>query len=108
MMPEMIMVALTFSRASVSSTRKIRGDGRIRKADGIEVGHAGLERFPIGPTPGQWPSDQPSNAQRKNTASRLPPGHRKSAGNGVSVAPACTLSSLSDHPVCRSPTFNEL
>jgi hypothetical protein len=51
------------------------------KSDGIEIRHAGLERIAHGTD--AWPS----KAQRKNTASRLPPGQRKSAGKAVSVAP---------------------
>jgi len=80
------MVAFTPSRASVSSTRNIPAmpvfgkPMALRSGTPAFSGFAMVRRRPMA-------SDQPSNAQRKKTASTLAARQRKSAGKSVSVAP---------------------
>ena len=89
MMPETIIVALTPARANVSSTRKMpRRWPYSTRPMALGSGTADSNGLPVGLMSGaaQCCSDQPWNAQRKNTAKRFPPGQRKSGGNGTSVA----------------------
>jgi hypothetical protein len=84
MMPDTIMVAFTSSRAVCRAREDAAAVAVFRKAHGIEVRHARQTDCPSVRRRANGRPDQPSNAQRKNTAKPLAARPAKIGGQGRS------------------------